>query len=191
MATTDRLDGYPELLVLMYRHIEEGIERPLGADRAGDVAFAVVEHVRERWSGEVFYVPTPGSNAARANLDLFGAVESDSFGCDVSRYAEIMHDLASMLARMLLDAGMPDIQARSAGPRLSRWLRRCYGGTKIYIPSGVSYQSLQESLRVWEKFNGANHRELAREFNVSVICIYRRIARAREILMPKIQRGLF
>lgn len=57
-------------------------------------------------------------------------------------------------------------------------LMHAMGGDSYYLPKGVYVGSSERDLELINKFNGVNHRELAREFGISVM-------RVRQILWKK------
>jgi|GEM_PF-358617 len=194
---TDRIpDAYPELLADLVAQLSRQIEKTgLAPERAGAIAFSVAEHAREHWSGFPIYVPEEGhASAGRANADLFGAEAAGAdptFSESGGLYAELLADLARELIRHLMHEGLDEVAARAHGPNLSQYVRRHWGGQSIYIPRGVTYESDERGRRMFEKFRGNNHVQLAREFNVSVIWVYKTIAKERARLQGKIQGRLF
>lgn len=194
---TDRLpDAYPELLADLVVQLGRQLEKTgIASERAGAIAFAVAEHAREHWSGFPIYVPKDGDdNAANATGDLFGgeAVGADPAADESGKlYAELLADLARELTAHLVGEGLDEVAARTHGPRLSLHIRRHWGGQSIYIPRGVAYESDERARRMFEKFRGNNHVALAREFGVSVIWVYKTVARQRAKLIGKIQGRLF
>lgn len=193
---TDRLpDAYPELLADLVVQLRRQLEKTgIASGRAGAIAFAVAEHAREHWSGFPIYVPMDGHDTAAQTGDLFGG---ELMGADPAAsesedlYAELLADLTCELTAHLVSEGLDEVAARAQGVRLSQYIRRHWGGQSIYIPRGVAYESDERARRMFEKFRGNNHVALAREFGVSVIWVYKTVARQRAKLIGKIQGRLF
>jgi Mor family transcriptional regulator len=55
-----------------------------------------------------------------------------------------------------------------------------FGGGLIYLPKGRVFRSSRMRRQIWEAFTGANHAELARQFDVSLPYIYSVLAKERE-----------
>jgi Mor family transcriptional regulator len=55
-----------------------------------------------------------------------------------------------------------------------------YGGELNYIPKGRIFRTSALHRQIWERFTGSNQGELAREFRLSVIHVYRVLAKERE-----------
>jgi Mor family transcriptional regulator len=188
-------DAYPELLADLVVQLGRQLEKTgIAAERAGAIAFAVAEHAREHWSGFPIYVPLDDQAAPEQSGDLFGG---EHIGADPAAsqsedlYPALLADLARELTAHLVKEGIDELTARANGPRLSQYIRRHWGGQSIYIPRGVAYVSDERARRMFEKFRGNNHVQLAREFGVSVIWVYKTVARQRAKVIEKVQGKLF
>lgn len=54
-------------------------------------------------------------------------------------------------------------------------------GEQIYIAKGMGYRLDVRDMEIYAQFNGRNHKELARRFNVAPRHVYRIVRRARAI----------
>lgn len=180
---------YPKTLTLLIKFIFGEIEQEIGIEHAQNVAFDVAENLRTKYGGITVYVPNMSSSNCVNGFDLYHTASKPGKRESASRitFGELMHEIAWELASRLRDAGMPEGAACSAGANLSRWFRRCYGGSRIYIQRGNRYESDQKGQEVLKRFNGDNTQELALEFKVSRACIYRLLERARAGIKQKNQ----
>lgn len=65
-----------------------------------------------------------------------------------------------------------------------------FGGSLCYLPKGRTFRTSTIHRQIWERFTGSNQGELAREFGMSVIWVYKIIARERERDRADRQPGL-
>lgn len=65
-----------------------------------------------------------------------------------------------------------------------------FGGSFCYLPKGRVFRTSALHRQIWERFSGSNHGELAREFRLSVVHVYRIIAKERERDRSERQPGL-
>jgi Mor family transcriptional regulator len=66
-----------------------------------------------------------------------------------------------------------------------------WGGSLVYFPQGMSRKISARDLAIWEKFNGTNHPELAREYHISLQWVYRIVKTMRKQQINSRQGGLF
>jgi|GEM_PF-2026078 len=59
-------------------------------------------------------------------------------------------------------------------------IRANHGGEPVYIPKAASWDCKNQHDEIFKKFNGANHHELAQNFNRSLSQIYRIVDRCRQ-----------
>lgn len=106
-------------------------------------------------------------------------------------YPELLRDLADQVALKLVEMGVDPEKATDIGFASAEHIREHWGGQPIYLPKGVQYEFSRRDLEVFEKFNGHNHAELAREYNLTVMRIYQIIKAVRAELVKKRQGALF
>jgi len=105
---------------------------------------------------------------------------------------ELLSDLAAKsaaLAKKLLDA--PDDQADAFGSELAQLMAAEWGGQGFNFPKGTCYRVSKLHQDVYEAFNGHNHNELAKRFNLSRVWIYRIIERMRTADIASRQHSMF
>jgi Mor family transcriptional regulator len=76
--------------------------------------------------------------------------------------------------------GVDQALAELLGDEIATRFSSQFGGELTYIPKGRVFRTSKLHRRIWEEFTGHNHTELARRHQVSVIHIYRIVARERE-----------
>ncbi|NMG48958.1 hypothetical protein GO613_12690 [Azoarcus communis] len=70
-----------------------------------------------------------------------------------------------------------DTQAAHIALALTEGLRREIGGGQIYVPKGDEYELTARDREILDRFNGHNHEQLAREYDVTTRHIYRLLQR--------------
>ncbi|MBR0573700.1 MULTISPECIES: Mor transcription activator family protein [Pasteurellaceae] len=81
--------------------------------------------------------------------------------------------------------------AEQLGIDIAQAMAKEWGGSMLYIPINLVFNLSQRDLEIWEKFNGFNHAELAREFGISKQWVYHIIKRIRKQMQDKAQPDLF
>lgn len=105
---------------------------------------------------------------------------------------EILTDLAcrvSDVAKKGLD--ISDEDARQLGIEVAILIAKEWGGANIYVPSNLKVNIATRDMKLYQAFNGHNHNELAREYKISVVWVYKIIKRVRQQLQDKQQQRLF
>lgn len=108
-----------------------------------------------------------------------------------STYPELLRDLADQVAVKIAELGVDVEKCADIGFAVAEHIREHWGGQPIYLPKGVQYDFCMRDLQVFERFNGHNHAELAREYNLTVMRIYQIIKAVRAELVKKRQGALF
>lgn len=104
--------------------------------------------------------------------------------------------LLEMLSVMVSDEamrilGLDQAQAEVLGDEVATRFSAQFGGEFTYIPQGRVFTKAKLHKMIWDAFTGKNHAELARQFRVSIVHIYRVLARERERERTERQAGLF
>ncbi len=107
------------------------------------------------------------------------------------QYPEILEDLAAKLAALLIEEGLAPERARGIAFRHAEQVRRDWGGQKLYIPTGQSYEVTQRDLEIYRRWNGRNGIELCREFRITDTWLRAIVNRVRAAEMQRRQSGLF
>ncbi len=106
-------------------------------------------------------------------------------------YPELLEGLAARAAELLLAEGMPEDRARAVAFSLAESVRQHWGGQLIYVPVGTGYEISERDREIWEKFTGDNHEQLARDYEVTVVHVYRIVKKMAQAARARDQRDLF
>lgn len=98
------------------------------------------------------------------------------------RAPELLGEIAAAASGVLREvAGMEASQADYLGYHIMRAIAEACGGAQVYIPKADAIERCERDEAIWRDFNGNNHRELARRYNVTEVHIYRIIKRMRAL----------
>lgn len=87
-------------------------------------------------------------------------------------YPELLADLAQHVEHQLCERGVAAQHAKECGFAAAEHIRKHWAGMQIYIPFGRGRQISERDEEIWRKFNGHNHNELVREYELSLQTIY-------------------
>jgi Mor family transcriptional regulator len=111
---------------------------------------------------------------------------------DFGRRAELLVDLAVQVEKALKEVGgLEAAAAVQIGREIAGWMADHWGGQHIYFPKDVSYKVSQRDQQIFAEFNGSNHAELARKYDVSAVWIYRVVKKVLLAERAKRQSDLF
>lgn len=108
-----------------------------------------------------------------------------------ARVPELLGDLRAKAEEEILREGVGREQAVKISYRIIKRMAKDWGGSAIYFPQALYWDIDERDLEIYAKFNGHNHRELAREYGMSDQWIYALIKRVREAKIKEAQRDLF
>lgn len=109
-----------------------------------------------------------------------------------SKGPELLLDLASHVAAQVKSlCGVSPEKADSVGLAVADLMSCHWGGQLLYFPKGMARKLSTRDMEIYTRFNGSNHADLAREYDVSLQHIYRiiKIVHAGEVAAR--QGGLF
>lgn len=106
-------------------------------------------------------------------------------------YPELLSDIADKAAALLRDEGLPAERAYAIAFRIAEYIRTDWGGAAPYLPKGLAYQLSRRDAEIFDKFNGHNHQELAREYGLTTVRIYQIVGIMRERAFRQRQQQLF
>lgn len=106
-------------------------------------------------------------------------------------YPELLEGLAARAAELLCAEGIGQEQARTIGFKLAESVRQHWGGQLVYVPVGTGYEISERDREIWEKFTGDNHEQLARDYEVTVVHVYRIVKKMAQAARARDQRDLF
>lgn len=106
--------------------------------------------------------------------------------------AEMVTRLVDLGARALTEhCGLAETQAREAMREIAHNLSREYGGQYMYVPKDQELELTKRDLVIYERLQGGNANDLAKEYGLSVQQIYAinryvrdSLARKRQNLLP-------
>ncbi len=106
---------------------------------------------------------------------------------------ELLADLASTVSSIMSEMleSIPPESAQLIGEECAMRMSEHWRGQNIYFPMARSYMATQVHEKIYARFNGHNHAELAKEFGFSTVWIYKTIKRMRAIDIAKRQLDLF
>lgn len=108
------------------------------------------------------------------------------------RVPELVTDLEDQTAACLMSvANVEKRQAAAVAKQVARYITANWGGQLIYIPKNHLGQIGERDMRVYRDFNGRNHAELAKKYNLTVQQIYRIVKEVGMRERAKNQKDLF
>ena len=106
------------------------------------------------------------------------------------RRHELLEGVHLNSRKLLIELGIEPELADQAGCAISEMLANEWGGQLVNIPKDHHYRLATRDLEIYEKFDGRNHDQLAREYKIGVRAIYKIISRVRAMGDPN-QSSLF
>ena len=108
-----------------------------------------------------------------------------------SRIPELIADLEDQACACLL-AHVPQISRCAAiSKQLSRHITDNWRGQIIYFPKNTGGELDERDRQIWAEFDGKNHQQLAKKYNLATQQIYQIIKRARAADLQARQRSIF
>jgi Mor family transcriptional regulator len=96
---------------------------------------------------------------------------------DLSRYPEILCDLIDKAAEPIAEKyELPLANAREIAFMVCEVIRRDWSGDNLYLPKGLAHDINKRDIEMYEAFNGSNHKELGKRFDITVRQVYERLA---------------
>lgn len=102
------------------------------------------------------------------------------------RRAELLISIISNVSQSLIKAGLPEDKAYDIAVQLSDDLRQDFGGELFYMPKGQDYDTIIKHHQIFKEFNGANHQELSKKYNLSVQHLYRVLKKYQDLRQPQL-----
>ncbi|NRA56482.1 MAG: transcriptional regulator [Gammaproteobacteria bacterium] len=107
------------------------------------------------------------------------------------RSAALLMQIIIHIESELLTKGITQETAEEIARGTCDKLRHTFGGEQFYFPKGREIEAILTHHQIYKKFNGFNHVELAREFDMSIQNIYRIIKKAYKKDVDELQPDLF
>jgi len=84
-----------------------------------------------------------------------------------ANYPDQLEEVAASLYAHWIDRGMEALEARGLAFEVVEHLRLHYGGTKVYISKGQSYEVAKRDAEILQEWNGQNTLEVCRRHDIS------------------------
>lgn len=112
------------------------------------------------------------------------------------QHAQVQAALPAMLQSLM--ALFTDELERQQVPAPARLAARLvaaqaayFGGMQLYLPRNDRLRKALRDIEIYDEFNGVNHRQLARRYDLTEITIYQIVAEQRAAEKARRQLGLF
>lgn len=102
-----------------------------------------------------------------------------------------LDDLSSQVVEVLRELHIEEEKCEIAAAEVIAMVVAKYGGEQLYFPKDYTHKSQERALAIFEAFNGRNHAEVARQFDISVRSVYRICKRIHAQIIAKNQRDIF
>lgn len=107
------------------------------------------------------------------------------------RSASLLMDMIIHMENELIKQGIAKDKASSIAKEICDQLRQTFGGEQFYFPKGRELDAVLKHHAIYQKFNGTNHVELAKQFDMTVPAIYRIVKSVHKEETDKRQPQLF
>lgn len=105
---------------------------------------------------------------------------------------ELLADLAKHVETELTKTGkIAPEQAKQIGVEIAQSIAKNWGGEVIYIPRNLVLLLSERDRRIFNEFNGYNHRALARKYQVSMQWVYKIVKKVTREEIAKRQMDMF
>jgi Mor family transcriptional regulator len=111
---------------------------------------------------------------------------------DLSKYPPMYKDLIAKATGPIAEQlKVPEDAARLAAYLVCEVIRKDWAGIFQYVSKGCAYDLTRRDREMYEKFNGRNYKELAKEYGISERQVYTRLDMIREDEFARRQPSLF
>lgn len=104
---------------------------------------------------------------------------------------ELLNDVSDHICAELKAFGVASDLAEQIGSNIANHMAEHWGGQVIGFPKDYIFKLHVRDLEIFNKFNGANHGALAREYGLTARSIYTIVERVRRKQLDKMQGHLF
>lgn len=106
--------------------------------------------------------------------------------------SELLNQIVATGSALLVERlGVTEAVATEVARDYAHEIARIFGGQLFYFPKDIALKLTRRDRKLFQEFTGANHEELARRYDMSVIHIYRIIDRVRREELARVQGKLF
>lgn len=106
-------------------------------------------------------------------------------------YPDFLADIADKLDVWLQESGLKTPTSAEIAFKITERIREEWSGEQIYLPKGLHFEINQKHRDIYAKFRGDNHQQLAKEYDLTVVQIYKIIRTVAAANFTKRQQGLF
>jgi Mor family transcriptional regulator len=109
-------------------------------------------------------------------------------------YPEVLADIAREIHARLMDHPMVKLEhpiAAEIALAVAEHVRKNIGGVQTYVPRGIGYELSIRDREMFQKFDGTNYHELAREYNMTEMRARQIMNHIMRIERAKRQQSLF
>ncbi|MEC4724552.1 hypothetical protein HWQ46_03190 [Shewanella sp. D64] len=107
------------------------------------------------------------------------------------RSAAFLLDMIIHIESLLIEFGIEKDKATKVAQNTVDKIRLAYGREQFYFPRGDSLDVVLSHHKIYAKFRGNNHVELAKEFDLSVPYVYRIVKAIQSAEIAEKQSELF
>ena len=106
-------------------------------------------------------------------------------------YPEILQSLKDSVIASLANHSIDKEIVKQCAHDVAESIRLEWGGMAVYICKGKAYDLSQRDQKIWKKFNGKNHHKLCRDYNITMVWLYKIIKYQRQLALKDRQTDLF
>lgn len=104
----------------------------------------------------------------------------------------LLLDLRDHACRLLKNLkSVDEAAANQISNELMYQISQHWGGQSVYIIKDDTFQAEERDIKIYKEFNGHNHTELSKKYNLTEIYIYRIVKRMTEQERNRMQPSLF
>ena len=104
----------------------------------------------------------------------------------------LLQDLRDLACRLLKNLNTVDDEAaKQISNELMYQVSKHWGGQSVYIIKDDTFQAEERDIKIYKEFNGHNHTELSKKYNITEIYVYRIVKRMMEQERNRLQPSLF
>lgn len=104
---------------------------------------------------------------------------------------ELLNDLVVQANDILVGYNVPKEKAEHCALAIANHMANHWGGLLIYFPKDDVYRIASRDIDMYNEFNGTNHAELARKYDICQRTVYKIITKMRALTTAKNQPDLF
>lgn len=107
------------------------------------------------------------------------------------RGTAMLNDVRQFTTDLLTEAGIHTDVSEQISNELMNRLATHWGGQLLYFGHGHVFSATKRDEKIYAKFNGHNHAELAKEFSLGVVYIYTIVKRMKKLERDRVQPDMF